>query len=339
MRERFDGSLQSTNVPTSQNVTNRDDDTMYRCMVVKVLFTDDKDNITTNADNPEVLYDVVILGGGPAGQIISNCRLSSILGGNNNYYERILRGSSKKLNTVRLNEHDGDIVFIQFIQGHSAYPVIIALDKGIKTNYTPATKEDGQRLQWQFNGIFQEINKSGEYCLVRHGGSIVDGVFVPNKEVSYSKKLLKNEIVEERFFTGMKNYWDGKTDIHTREYEGGLKITEDGKSDKVEISTAGGALIEVDGKSGKITITAKDTIVEIDGDSGNIKLSGKSIDLGASVTDLVTKFMDLATEFAMHTHPYIDATGPAATPVPSVTMPPTAPLIASIGSQTVKVQD
>lgn len=336
MRERFDGSLQSSNVPTIQNVTGRDDNQMYRCMVIKVLFVDDRDNITTNADNPQVLYDVVILGGEAAGQVISNCRLSSILGGNNNYFERILRGSSKKLNKARLSEHDGDIVFVQFVQGHSGYPIIIAMDRGIKANYEAATAEDGQRIRWEFNGVFQEINKSGEYCIVRHGGNIVDGVFVPNEEVSYSKCLLKNEKVEERFFSGLKNDWDGKLDLHTREYKGGLKVTEDGKNDKVEISTVGGAVIEVDGKSGKITISKGSTVIELDSASDKISLKGGFVDLGSSVSDFAVLFTELLTTFNTHSHPFTDITPGG--PVPSVTMPPLAPMLASVGSTTVKVQ-
>lgn len=338
MRERHNGSLQSTNVPTSQNIVKNNDNNIYRCMIIKVLFSDDKDNITSGATIPEVLYDVIILGGFKSGQRISNCRLASILGGNNNYYERILKATSKvkKIDKIRLNSHDGDVVYVQFVQGHSAYPVIIGLDKGIQTNYKAATKEDGERLQWQFNGIFQEINKLGEYCFVRYGGSTVDGVFTPNTEAEYSKKILENEIVTETFKSGLTNNWNGKDDVHTRTYAGGLSITEDGKNDAITLSTNAGAVINVDGKSGKITISKGSTIIELDSNSDKISLKGGFVDLGSSVSDFAVLFTELLTTFNMHTHPFVDITPGG--PVPSVTMPPLAPMLASVGSTTVKVQ-
>lgn len=307
MRERFDGSLQSSNVPTSQNVVLRDDNTLYRGMVVKVLFVDDKDNITTNSSNPEVLYDVIILGGGPAGQILSNCRLASLFGGNVNYYERVLKATTKVLNKDRLSEHDGDIVFVQFIQGHSGYPIITSLDKGIKTEYKAATKEDGQRLQWQFNGIFEQITKDGEYCLIKKSADL--------KEDEITWKLLNDEVSVQTF-------------------KSGLKITNDGINDKSLIETKGGATVEIDGKTGKITLTKGETIIELDGNSGKIALKGQIIDLGATVADLVTKFLELSTAFNTHVH-----NAPQAPLGIIPTTPPLAPLLSVVGSQTVKVAD
>ena len=57
------------------------------------------------------------------------------------------------------------------------------------------------------------------------------------------------------------------------------------------------------------------------------------VDLGASVSDFVTKFTELASAFATHTHLY--SPGPGG---PTPTAPPMAPLLSTVGSQTVKVQ-
>ncbi len=318
MKIRGDGSVQSTNVPTWQNVVPRNDDTLYRCMVEKVLFIDDPNNLTTNATNPEVLYNVVILGGPRAGGKISNCRLSSHLGGNNNFYERVLRASTKKFGRDALSQHNGDVVFVQFTQGHSGYPVITACDGGVNTaKVHGAKKSDGHRERRQYNGIFEEINKDGEYTFIRRGGVFKDGELVPNKTASYQKQVLKNEIVNEQFLSG-------------------LNIKYDGKDDRVVFTTANGAIVDIDGKGGKITLTKGETIIELDSNTGKIALKGALVDLGASVSDLAVLFTELATAFNSHTHTTPIAGGSSAGAHP--TTPPTAPLLASVSSLSVAVQ-
>src|SRR4051812_1808156 len=127
MRQRWDRSIQSNNTPTyDKEGISRDDHGMYRCMIINILYVDDENNISKNAKNPEVLYEVVILGGHASGQTLSYCRLASYIDGDKNYSERTLKKTSKDISKVSLSEHDGDIVYVQFIQGHDAYPVIIA---------------------------------------------------------------------------------------------------------------------------------------------------------------------------------------------------------------------
>lgn len=319
MRLRPDGSVQSGATPTFQNTVERENNQLYRGMVIEVKYVDDTNNITQNAKNPEVLYDVVVLGGPQAGQVISNCRLSSDFGGNLNYYERVLKATTKKLNVDPLVNHDGDIVFVQFTQGHSGYPVITCCDGGTDTvGKIGASKSDGPRLRRQYNGVLEEINKDGEYIFLKKGGSFSDPEFVPNSEELYKKVVSKDEKVTETF-------------------KSGLTIEKDGAGDKVTMTTAGGAVIEVDGASGKITLTKDATVIELDGNSGKISLKGELIDLGASVTDFVTKFNELATAFNAHTH-QVPVTGGSSSGVyPS--QPPAGPLLSIVGSQTVKVQD
>lgn len=194
---RWNGSIQSSNVP-SYNKTGipRNDYAMYRCMVTKVLYADDPQNITKSAQNPEVVYDVVILGGHATGQAISNCRLGSLFsGGDYGYDETILKATTKDLSKVKLSDHDGDVVMVQFIQGHDGYPIIIGYGKGLH-NTTAANKADGPRKLSEYNGLKQEINNTGEYTITRKGGSVVNGAFIAGTTAESSIALEAGETIE-----------------------------------------------------------------------------------------------------------------------------------------------
>lgn len=334
MKTRWNGSVQSSNTPVFSNEgIARADFGMYRCMIIDVLYVDDDKNISKNSRNPEVLYEVVILGGSASGQTLSFCRLASYLGGDFNYSERTLRKSSKNISKDKLNDHDGDIVFVQFIQGHDAYPIIIGLAKGINDKIG-AKKADGPRWIEGFNGFETLIDNKGQLTWNMKGGTATNQMFKANTESLIKEEWTKDEKLIRTFKSGMVVTQDGKSDKIDTKTKGGAQVTTDGKSDKIDIKTSGGATISVDGKSKKISIKAGSTEVLIDG-SGKISLKGEMIDLGSSVSDFVTKFTELATAFNTHTHQFIDLTP---IPIPSVTFPPSAPLLVSVGSQTVKVQ-
>lgn len=333
MKRRWDQSVQSSNTPVYSNLgISKSDYGLYRCMVIKVLYVDDKFNITKNSQNPEVLYEVVILGGHDSGQTLSNCRLASWLGGNSNYSERILTATSKDISKIKLSEHDGDIVYVQFNQGHDAYPVIIALAKGLK-NTVAAKASDGPRLLEEYNGLVRNINNKGELITTMKGGEVKDSKFMVGNSEIIKQEWLKDEKLVTTFKSGLVVTQDGKNDKFEIKTKGGLSSLFDGKNDKAEIKGAGGATVTIDSKSKKITIKASATEIIIDGNSGKITLKGEMIDLGASVADFVTQFTQLASAFATHTHLY--SPGPGG---PTPTSPPMAPLLTTVGSQTVKVQ-
>lgn len=325
MKRRWNGSKQSTNVPYfGAPGLSRSDFGMYRCMVTDVLYVDDTKNISKNSQNPEVLYQVVILGGSAAGQTLSNCRLAQYL----NYSERILTPTSKDITKDKLSQHDGDVVWVQFNQGHDGYPTIIGLGKGL-SDKSGAKKADGPRFIETYNGYIRNVNNKGELIETLTMGKVTEGKFVPNKEPMITLEKLSTEQINTTFKTGLKITQDGKNDVITQKFAGGMSATFDGKNDKAEIKTAGGATTTIDGKSSKVTIKVGATEVTIDGNSGKITLKGEMIDLGSSVSDFVTLFTQLATAFATHTH-----IGNMGAP----TSPPMAPLLTSVGSQTVKVQ-
>lgn len=195
MRERWNGSIQSTNTPTiNQSGAQREDFNLFRCMVTRVIYTDDSSNISKNATNPVVLYEVVILGGYKQGQTMFPCRIANYLGGNDNYSERTLTASSKDISKSPLQDHDGDIVYVQFNQGHSSYPVITSCDRGINDTSTGTTAAQGPRSLQQYNGVYEEINNKGEYTIKRKGGTLTDGRFKPASGIEGQLQFLKDSV-------------------------------------------------------------------------------------------------------------------------------------------------
>lgn len=353
-QERQDGSVRSANTPVySQQAKTRvdKDHGIYRCMVTRVYFTDDDQNLTF--DNKQVTYDCVILGGPKEGQIIPNVKAMNAYGGEFNYAEKIYRPiETKALNEKRLSEHKGDIVYVGFLQGNTRAGVIIGggvhpLDKDL----TGAKKADGFRVRSEYNGVFEEINKSGEYELRRKGGELntTTGVFAPGKEFEARFKLFKNKMIwedpnssilfekeEQRITTSVGKgaiveTLDGKNKKITRKV-GDISIEEDGAGKKLT-ATLGNAVMVIDGNSNKITFTAGSTIIEVDGGSGKISLKGAFVDVGESVSDFAVLFTELATAFNTHTHQYFPGPGG-----PTPTTPPMAPLLQTVGSTTVKLQ-
>lgn len=306
MRTRWNGSIQSSNTPTYDKTgIHKEDYGMYRCMIIKVLYVDDPQNISKNATNAETLYECVILGGWASGQTISNCRVSRDFP----HSEKILTATSKDISKSKLQDHDGDIVWVQFVQGHDAYPIITGLAAPIKTD-VGTKKADGPRNIEKFNGVTTEITNKGELKTSLTGGTTTDGKFTADTEILINEEWSKDEKI-------------------TRTYKSGLVVTEDGKNDKVNVTTSGGVSLLLDGKQNSVVVKAGESEITIDGATGKIHLKGEFVDLGKTVSDFATLFTQLATAFATHSH-----IGNLGAP----TSPPLAPLLVSVGSQTVKVQ-
>jgi len=341
---RADGSVFSENTPANAYDYAPVDHGVYKVLLTNVKYVDDKKNMLGKTATPEVLYDGVVVGGKNEGQQVSNIRDTlGATGGTLNYGERIYRVCSKPLvgdGSTPLNKQDGDIVYCAFIAGNPAFPIIVGRAKNAldRTN-TGATKADGPRRRWQYNGLFFEINKNGEMSIKRKGGKFKDkeGYFEPVKDgdevsMQWTEKKATFNIGKD----AIKQTWDGTAETFKAEFKSGLKVEQDGKNDKMVITTAGGAVVTIDGKGKNVTAKAGATEVIIDGNSGKITLKGDFVDLGKSVSDFVTLFTELATAFNSHTHPFQYFAGPA--PAAGITQPPPAPLPVSVGSQTVAVQ-
>lgn len=345
---RWDYSAISANKASSSKTVSAKvecDYGIYKCLIIKVNYVDQTSNLTV--DNKQVTYDAIIVSGGPKeGLIIKNIKTVNTLGGQYNYSEKIFR-ASRSFNTPNvtnkprlINTQDGDIVYVAFVNGIVSHPIILGggvsyLDK----DTTGATTEIGPIFKTEYNGVLYSIDKNGQFSLVRKTGTYDADydAFIPSddsndfqaKLVFEANKILiadpENSLLfeqaEQRItqVIGSDNLYkeviDGKNQKTTRTYKNGLKVEESGAGDFVRITTNGGTVVTINGSTGKVTISAD------------------QIDLGASITDLVTKFMELASAFNSHRHPY-EEDGDT-----KITQAPIGPLSMSIGSSTVRVQD
>lgn len=297
-RRRWNGSYQSSNTPTyNKPGISRNDYALYRCMITKVIYVDDPSNISKNSQNPEVLYDAVILGGQEEGNTLSNCRLASWLGGNSNYSETILVPTSKDLSNVRLSQHDGDVVYIEFNQGHDGYPVIISMAKGL-SNKVAATRADGPRVLEEYNGLIRNINNKGELITTMKSGQTKDGRFVSENSFLVKEEWLSTEKVDLSFRNGLKISHDGKNDVSTTTYKNGLSLIQNGKDDKTTVVFKGGLSVTTNGKDDVYTLVTKEgASIKIDGKNdviqlkdkgtGALKITGEKVAIGASSAELL----------------------------------------------------
>lgn len=260
MRRR-DGSIQSANLPAYNKMAkNRVDKdfSVYRCMITKLFFVDDHANNPTY-ENQQVTYEAVILGGPKEGQILQNVKAMSDYGGVYNYSEKIYRPTStKNLEEKPISEQDGDIVFIQFIQGNTRAPVIVGA--GVQPqdlDFTGSTTDDGFVSQSQYNGVYQLINKNGEYIVTRKGGSLDpnSGVFVPDQTGNLASFQLKDEkIIHSVGGDVVTSTMDGAANSMTIAFKSGLTVTLNGAADSAQIKTSGGGELNIVG--GKIALGA-----------------------------------------------------------------------------------
>lgn len=311
MRYRLDRSVESGNVPVVDDLRYPKDMSLYRCMVVESKFIDGDNNLTSGAVNPRVLYDVVVIGGFKSGQIISNCRLMKPMGSETSYYERTLKKTTFKLQETPLEQHDGEIVFVQFVQGDKSFPLIVGFDNAFqRVEAMDTLRADAPRLVKSFNGNSLEINNKGEISFTRTGGEVnEDGVFVPTEVEEEGKELVNLDLNEEfvkltdpnmeilinnpeKTFrhtvstedTAYRELIDGTNEVTTRTYKSGLTVVEDGANDKVEITTAGGSRLLVDGST--------DTVEVKDNATGKLKITGETVALGGQGIELLQQISD-----------------------------------------------
>lgn len=210
------GAVQSGNLPTRRNSGIKLDFRKYRGMVTDVKYVGDPRNITNNHPNPQVLYDVVVLGGNASGQLITNCRLSSDIADNDNYHEIVLRAATTKPNETRLSQQDGAVVWVEFNQGMKSYPIITGLDQGLKTGEnTGATKEDGVRDKRVFNGVTEEIDKNGNKTTAVPDGQFLKlGDLDPDDFMALAGLVLEELKKVKLDFDALKSVFDAHTHPH-----------------------------------------------------------------------------------------------------------------------------
>lgn len=342
MSYRADDSISSANTPSFDSYKNESKDySIYRCLVIASKYVDDDSNPTKGSPIPEMVYDCQVIGGYIEGQILSNVRAVSQAGGNNNFSERVYKASNKNQKDVGLSVQDGDIVYVGFVAGDRESAIILGGGNHVlDLDSTGAKRSEGPRLRDQYNGIFTEIDKDGNYTWKRLGGKYNSktGEFEPDAEgkriiIEYSDNSITTSLNDG----AIKEVVNGDDETITRTYKSGMVVVEDGKGDKVTTTTKSGTEMIIDGSNEKITLKAGSTVLEIDGKTGKIALKGDLVDLGSSVSDFAVLYTKLAAAYNSHTHPFMDNTPPGP-PIPKVTSPPSSPMPANVKSNTVKVQ-
>lgn len=326
MRIRRDGSIQSGAIPTPANVEFKLDFSLMRAMVTAVNYVDAPGNISELGQSPRVTYDVVVLGGHRNGFTLSGCRLSAALSGNNNYHEVTLRPASKPLLETPLEQQDGDIVFVQFLDGRKEMPIIVGKDQGLATldqigAKVGAKASEGPREVRMYNGIYQEIDNLGNLTWVRHGGAKDPALetFVPAAEENV-KLEVKPELVTLTFKSGLTVTLNGTQDLATILTKAGLKVTVDGPKDLATIVTKKQTRLSIDGAADDIKLTTQagakvdvlgssGTIHAKDNGNGALKITGNKVAIGASSAELLQQISNQLQQMqtalnalASHTH-------------------------------------
>lgn len=178
MAQHFrDGSIVTSNIPLYQrksaNQRKYGNFSIVKARVDEVVYGDDNRNTTFNTANKQVEYICTILGGVESGKKLFGVINSSMFGGVNNFGEIIrtpmsdddFAGSTPKTADVTR----GEIVLIARIHGMYSSNVIIGAVKHPKSK-TIATKNDGQRVMFEYNGIKVTIDKNGGLSLTNTGG-------------------------------------------------------------------------------------------------------------------------------------------------------------------------
>jgi hypothetical protein len=253
---RSDGSIDSANNPISGNRYAIRDFGLYKAQVVNVLYADAPENNTASDKNPQVLYEVRIMGGSRDGQIFRNVTELQLAGGISNYSEHVWKGTTtltrqdvaSVLNIESYAELNGDIVYIQFINGEVNYPVIIGGSKHGSNNFPAATIADGPRKISKFNGITQAITKDGEFSWTKANGFYTPAPF-PNP--TGTPLFLQDQFVElpgfeEAFKITLGNEFDFSMKMNVTPGNG-IEVLINGTEDKFTVKTLLGSTLTMDG--------------------------------------------------------------------------------------------
>jgi hypothetical protein len=264
---RIDKSIESANIPSAYRRMGNYDASVHRCMVIRRYFTDDNKNVTKGSTNQVVTYDCIVIGGPKDGIILDSVRDASSLGGQYNYSEQIWRPVSKVSFTpergAQLEEQDGDIVYVSFLNGNKSFPVIIGGDKQALNEEVGATKQDGPRMLFQYNGIHVLIDKDGQLFFTRKAGEIDSELreFVPDEENDPKVKVS---------FEG---------DNVLLEDDGGNRILIDAENQKIFIETE--AEFEINTQTLKMIADAEFSV-----ETSVANITASAVNINASTTNI-----------------------------------------------------
>ena len=310
---RNDGSIYSANYPGWDRKFITRDYGIYKALVRAVYYTDDEFN---DADGKELVYKVIVIGGDRDGQIFTSARTMRTLGGAFNYETTVLKAAEGLTGADPaslvgqldpsigyLPTQNGDIVYIQFINGDPMMPLIVGCGHHQKSP-DEATSDDGQISDRTFNGLNTNIDADGVVTITKdNGAAMLVGANLDDSLYPYVNQFAPFPGQTEAFATTLDNDYTlsiAFTPGPCIDLAGGLTADEIGlstelgtaititglESDVIEMATATGALITIDGLSDTIELnTSAGAAISIDGLEDSIDLSttaGNAVSLGAS---------------------------------------------------------
>lgn len=166
---------------------------VYRGMIVKAVYPDDKEN--SRGDRME--YTVRIKGQDYP-HVVDTCDM----GGIHNYSVRVRKDISEskdgqiKTSTAR-EKMNGETVFVMFVEGNGNVPIIIGSDQHPRHNeYDKTTRDEGVHSISEFNGIEISIDKSSNYLIKNVGRKDDKGKVLNEAGVGSQIKMFENGDIE-----------------------------------------------------------------------------------------------------------------------------------------------
>lgn len=286
---REDGSIKSVNAPYVDNRYMVADHGIHKGVIIDVLFTDNTANSSGTTNPPdEVLYSVLLMGGTRDGHLLTNVRMLYDQGGSFNYSEYVAKrmepitpistlGSPLSAIDPVLkgpSSYNGDVVYIQFVNGDINSPLIMGFGKNKSVEKLEATESEGYRKRSKFNGIFTEIDKDGQFKWVKDNGAFVSQMINPNnplvpfknefapligQEEAIQFNVNNENLVSLKFFTGAEVSIDGSLNNDLMMFKtaiGTAYTMTGGTTDSHNFSTAVGTAVLIDGMNDSISLTA-----------------------------------------------------------------------------------
>ena len=165
---RLSGGIQSSNLPNKSSSSPATTyNGLYKGVIVRINYPAiEGDRMITTTT-----YDTLVTGGFMSGQILPDCRVVTPMGGISGYQERTLRAISTKIPNTDWNDHDGDEVFIQFLNGDKNDPIIIGCDYSkASSGRVGIDSDEAPKSTFEYNGVEFNIDNEGVLEATVHGG-------------------------------------------------------------------------------------------------------------------------------------------------------------------------
>ena len=202
------GGVVSSKLPVSERneAKHRSMFGLYRGVVVRSIYPDEKDNITKN----RMEYVIRV-----RGQEYPNAINLREAGGVYNYQERVRKGIEKsftgQVDVHQFNENlDGEHIFVMFIEGNGDVPLIVGGDNHSRA-YKKLKKDDGLVDVEEFNGVEISTDKNSNYVIKQVGRKDVEGK-IKNQDAVGAKITLYGATgdIEVLADPDCKTYWTKK---------------------------------------------------------------------------------------------------------------------------------